>query len=184
MINLKIIDLFKRRKEFVDQLSNNGEYLNLGDKKEIVTAKDIEDGEIYYRIGDKEHRIPLFLDYIQDKEAEGIVIPLEKRTNGKYLIIDDEITPEDRYDMLRHMLKRNLMYLVVLINETIQDEPNEELKKRKDSLCSTADIILYVAKQLYSENRIEEANEELTKKIEEVLTLNEQLLENDKDIQI
>jgi hypothetical protein len=176
-------DFFKRRKEFIDKLSNNGEFLNLSEKREIVTGKDIDNGEIYYRIGEKEHKIPAFEHYIKDKEEEGISIPLEKRSNGKYLIVDKEMSLDNKYDMLRNMLDRTLKYVTVLINQVLEDNPNQPLKEKKDSLCRTADVVEYVAKKSYSENKIEEANEKLSKKIEEVLALHEELLESEKDIE-
>lgn len=172
-----------KREELVVELSNNGEFLNLGDKKEIVTAKDIDNGEIYYTIGNKEHRIPAIKYYLEDVQEKGIIIPLEKRNNGNYIIVDNEMSIEHKYDMLRNMLDRVLMHVTVLINQMLEDVPNQELNERKNKLCRTAEIIDYVAKKRYSENKIEEANEKLTNKIKEVLELHEELLESDKYIE-
>ena len=176
-------EIHNKREELIDELSNNGEYLNLSEKREIVSGKDIDNGEIYYKIGDKEHKIPTFEHYIKDKEEQGISIPLEKRSNGKYLIVDEEMSLDNKYDMLRNMLDRTLKYVTVLINQVLEDNPNQPLKEKKDSLCRTADVVEYVAKKSYSENKIEEANEKLSKKIEEVLALHEELLESEKDIE-
>ena len=173
-------EINNKREELLDELSNNGEFLNLGDKKEIVTGKDITDGEVYYKIGDKEYRIPAFKVYIESKAEEGFYIPLEKRSENKYLILDGQMDIGDKYTMLKHMLDRVLMY----INIMLEDTPNQELKDKKDNLCRSAINLEYFTKKICAENRIEEANEKLTNKIEEVLTLNEQLLENDKDIEL
>lgn len=173
-----------KREELVDVLSNNGEYLSLGDKKEIVSLKDFDDGEIYYKIGDKEYRIPVFKTYIENREGKNFPMPLEKRSENKYLILDEQMTIEDKHTMLQNMLDRVLMYITILVNQILEDTPNQELREKKDKLCRTSEYLEYFTKKLCSENRIEEANEKLIRKIEEVLKLNEQLLENDKDIQI
>lgn len=172
-----------QREEFIGDLSNNGEYLNLSEKTGVS-----EHRKIYYEIGDKYYEIPMFELYIKHREESGKPIKLKQKEDCKYVIAFDEMNQEEKYDILKEVLDKSLTYTSVLTNQMYEDEPNSDLKEQKIqglySLCRTSGITDYIANKLYSENKIEEANNKLDKKIQEVLEFYQSLSENEKGMEL
>ena len=157
--------------------------MNLSEKREIK-----ENRKIYYEVGDKEYEIPMFEKYAEYLEDKGETIKVKKKDNGKYVITFDEMSPEEKYSVLKDVLDKALTYVAVLTNQVYGDEPNVELKRQRieelQSLCRTSGLVEHIAKTLYSENKIDEANGKLDKKIQEILEFYQKQKTDEKEMEL
>ena len=148
-------------------------------EEEIAYEKTNIQPKIYYKINDTEYELPYtFAIRMQNMDK---MLPLEEQSNGKYVIIDDKMNPYDKYDMLKNMLDITSMYAMSWINVYISQVNDEKLDERAKKLCRKIDLHEYFTKQLVTEGKVDKANTILTRRIEDMLKFEQELLQSEQE---
>lgn len=151
-------------------------------EEEIAYEKANIQPKIYYRINDTEYELPItFNQYAIRMQNMDKMLPLEEQSNGKYVIVDDKMNPYDKYDMLKNMLDITSMHAMSWINEYISQVNDEKLDERAKSLCRKIDLHEHFTKQLVSEGKVDKANTILTRRIEDMLKFEQELLQSEQE---
>ena len=91
------------------------------------------------------------------------------------------MNPYDKYDMLKNMLDITSMHAMSWINEYISQVNDEKLDERAKSLCRKIDLHEYFTKQLVSKGKVDKANTVLTRRIEDMLKFEQELLQSEQE---
>ena len=151
-------------------------------EEELAYEKANKQPKIYYRINDKKYELPsAFYQYAIRMANMDKLLPLEEQSSGNYILVDDKMNPNDKYNMLSDILDIISKNSMGWINEYLLDLKNEQLEEQKNSLCRKIDFREYSAKKLCSEGKSNKANTILTGCIEDMLKFEQELLQSERE---
>lgn len=150
--------------------------------EKIVNEKTNKQPKIYYRINDKNYELPSsFYQYAINMANMDKFLPLEEQEDGNYILVDNKMNPNDKYNMLSSMVDIISTNVMGWINEYLLDLKNEQLENRKNNLCRKINQHEYIAKKLYAEGNAAKANEILTGCIEYILNFEQVILQAEQE---
>lgn len=148
--------------------------------EELAYEKANTEPEFYYKIGDKEYELPSkFVQYVLNKKInDDIVIPLEDRGNEKYVVSDEGMEGYKKTKMLTYLIDSSIM---VQAYDFECDEPDKDTYEKFAAIARSASTRIWLANKSISEGKEDKVNEELKKKLGEILQFREDRLKSKKE---
>lgn len=150
-------------------------------EEELAYEKANTETKFYYRIGDKEYELPpKFAQYVsnQNNLNDDIVIPLEDRGNGKYVVLDDGMEGYRKTEMLTYLIDSSIKEQAFDLEF---NEPDEDVHEEFAKMSRMASAKKWLADKLIAEGKEDEANEGLKKKLGEILQFRDNRLKSEQE---
>ena len=153
--------------------------------EELAYEKSRSEKKIYYEIDGVKYEIPyrfshIYFEQMQNGDFASNNFPaLTTNDEINYIINTQEMTPENLNGMLRRMIDMSLSeigehtYAISTIN------PETELQETFPRLTRQASYNDYVAKRVFKEGKVEEANAKLEKMAKKILEFYQDMMSKD-----
>lgn len=162
-----------KRQNFIDK------YPTEKSPEEIAFEKSKVEDEIYYRLGDKEYKLPIeCLRFVSNLNmTENIDIPFENNGKGRYTILDGKMKPDQKVQMLTYFNNSLVQQLRIYFE---YPEVGEETYNYVLRLPMKNRLVEKKVEKLAIEGKFDEAYDLLNSRIQKMAEFRDNNLEAEK----
>ena len=145
-------------------------------EEERSYEKANDEPKIYYKVDGKEYELPSTFDIqFKSMKERGIEIPLKKLEDGKYLIMDNEMEPKSKWEMLDAIAWTVAIPISFYIDESTSPTKDEKIMEQARKAYSLMNFDRRLAKKMSLNGEVDKANEILNKLIKKMIKAKEEI---------